>query len=151
MQDYSELKTHTDEFFRRHWNIGEPTPLWSEPYIWSAPYTFKGPWPNHMKRGCYTFFAKGEVVYVGVAASRVEGIYKNHGLANRSSHYMKAIGQSEYRFKDKKWKEIEEIRTIGFEPEYSYLSYALEVFLITRLNPLGNKTHKGNSASVAAA
>jgi excinuclease UvrABC nuclease subunit len=134
-----DLSDKTNTFFERHSN-----PIFFAAPSWSEPYQFKGAWPNHDKQGCYAFFENGEVVYIGVAASAVGGIYTNCGIANRSSHYMQPVDglKYTYKFRNDRWRDIEELRTIGFPPEYSYLSYALEVFLIRELKPTFNIINK---------
>jgi hypothetical protein len=140
MKRFEDLVDKTKTFFERHWN---PTYLPTAAPSWSEPYRFVGTWPNDHQQGCYAFFRNQEVVYVGVAASSVGGNYLNCGIANRSSYYMQVNIRSanSYKFRDNKWQDIEELRTIGFAPAHSYLSYALEVFLIGQLDPSFNKTH----------
>ncbi|MCX5819768.1 MAG: hypothetical protein NT047_07640 [Deltaproteobacteria bacterium] len=140
----SDLKAETLRFFCLHWNresIGNTPPEWSE------PYTFVGPVPNHEKQGVYALLASNDVCYIGVGASRNYGKYAGHGLGARLNKYLR-VREGKRNIRDSErpyqlinqWKEkgIDQIFTLGFEKEQSYLSYALEVFLIIRFPHLHN-------------
>ncbi|MBW2005003.1 MAG: hypothetical protein JRI72_10410 [Deltaproteobacteria bacterium] len=140
MEAISKLKSVTKEFSDKHWceqEIDKSAPEWSEAYF------LQGSMPNHDKQGVYAFLTKHEVIYIGVGASRGSGRYRGHGLGSRMQDHMKCIGPGTYEAKDKKLEEADYIVTIGFDIEQAYLAYALESFLISRLNPKHNRNAPG--------
>ena len=85
-----------------------------------------------------------DVVYVGVGAGQGTARYPNSGLGQRLHWYWRRHktepslpdGTSQYE-PTAKWRDhgATAIMTVGFPPEYSYLAYALEQYLIRELSP----------------
>ena len=141
MSTLADLQTHTNTFLELHWPGDAPRPRWSE-----SPWRFEGAIPQQEARGCYALIGKhGEVLYVGVGAGRNAGRYEGAGLGARLHRYWQKDPETP-RLPDgtpkyaptSKYTEVREIATIGFRDEAKelwYLAYALEPFLISKLNP----------------
>lgn len=134
---FENLKSLTQHFFELYWNIeklGLP-PLWSE-----IDNRFR-PIPNYDKRGVYAFIKGTEITYIGVGAAKGSDKYPNHGLSARFQKYCNWIDEPNdiYGATDKRLIDAGSITTIGFAPEHAHLSYALEIFLIYRMQPQHNK------------
>ena len=146
-QSIEGLKKATWEFFRAHWNLDRIN-KW--PPCWSDRYYLVGPLPNNHLQGNYAFISKEEVVYIGVGAGRNPGRYEGAGLGSRLNKYMrvKKGGRSvpevsrPYEFIEQ-WADVDSLVTIGFDREEAYLAYALEVFLISSLDPKYNSQKPG--------
>lgn len=144
------LKTKTDEFFRRHWPQHSGDDSLALPPEWIDGWQWQGSVPYHDRSGVYALLtASGEVVYIGLGASNGAGRYPKHGLSRRLSAHVimvdPVMGQGFYRPRPK-WSDITSIATIGFPDHYSYLSAALEDFLIAEVRPRRNimKRQKGS-------
>ncbi len=141
------LEKATREFFRKHWDSAS-----GQPPAWSDPWRLVGNLPNGERQGVYALLKKGEVIYVGVGASRNGGLYSGAGIGARFWAYMrwdKSIpvnqnGEKTYTWKGK-WAGVapEEALTLGFEPGTGYLACALEPFLIRELDPAYNRVKVG--------
>ena len=146
--NFSYLKKETDEFFSLHWNQGE---IGYPPPLWSLPYLFIGSTPNHDKQGVYAFLRNDEVIYIGVGASRGSGKYVGAGIGARLHGKYLRVKEGGRSIEDLKrpyklideWKEVDQIITIGFKRENSYIAYALESYLITKLSPQRNMQKPG--------
>lgn len=142
MTTFARLKEITEEFFRRHWDSSSshPAPTWKNEWPW------EGSVPYHNKGGVYALFdANGNVVYVGLGASRGGGIYKEHGISRRLLAHVIASDPSKgagHYVPRKAWNEVADIGAIGFQKEYVYLAPALEDYLISELNPPRNRIKK---------
>ncbi len=138
------LFKETANFFTLHWPQGA-----AEPPVWDTSYRFIGALPNHDHCGCYALLDDRGVYYIGSGVSRGHGRYVNHGIGMRTNAHvlmLDAVGplsERLYKFRSP-WRHCTQIVTIGFPHEYSYLSLALEWYLITRLSPIGNE--KGRSS-----
>ena len=136
------LKDLTQEFFDLYWN----TEKLGCPPIWSEIDTKFRKIPNYNKQGLYAFVKDIEVTYIGVGASKVSDKYPNHGLSSRFQKYCKWIDEANdiYGAKDQRLIDAGAVITIGFEPEHAHLSYALEMFLISRIKPFHNVIGKNS-------
>lgn len=124
------LKLLTEDFFSKHWN---PEAIDSAIPQRSMLYKFDGSLPNYDKQGVYAFVKNGEVTYIGVgASSNGTGRYAGHGLGKRFLSYSK-VENGKHVPTDTRLIEAGSMITIGFEPEQSYLAYALEMFLIGKI------------------
>jgi len=124
------LKILTSEFFHKHWNNSVIEKL---PPMWSELYTFEGSLPNFDKQGVYAFVKGRAITYIGVgASSNGVGRYAGHGLGKRFQSYSK-VENDRHVPKDSRLIDAGAMITIGFLPEHSYLAYALEMFLIGRM------------------
>lgn len=135
-----DLMEFTRDFFVKHWNAAE---LYDPPN-WSEPYEFKGPLPNHDKQGVYAFIKEDEVIYVGVGTSKGSGRYRGHGLGKRFQAYSKAVGDDIYEVTALQLKDSNYMLTIGFESGQSYIANALELFLISKMDPEFNQNKPGS-------
>jgi len=117
---------------------------------WSTPWRFKGEIPNQAKQGVYAFLnTDQEVVYIGVGASKGDGIYEGAGLGRRLGRVWKkhAItptdkdGVKLYEPTDR-YKYLDSVITLALDPKEWYLAYALEYYLISELRPEKNKLGK---------
>ena len=140
-KNVTDLKRHTAEFFRRHW---DPESLKEESPTWKGPYRFEGSLEDHDKQGCYAVENNGEIVYLGSGVSRGGGLYEGHGIGTRIGHILvwdrskpRPIATRVYKPRPK-WQGISAIYTIGFPTEWAYLALALEAYLISRLEPERN-------------
>jgi hypothetical protein len=145
MSELADLYESANLFFSRHWKtdiLELPTPTWV------GPYRFEGPVPEGRKGGCYALFRGSNLVYVGVGSSKGSRIYPEHGITRRlMSHVMRADstkGKGRYAPLPR-WSYVTEIHVIGFPSEQACLAYALEDFLIGKLNPVDNRTKKRES------
>ncbi len=137
MNKIEDLTARTEQFFFEHWvqeRHGDP-PQWKawDPFL-------QGSVPNHEFAGCYALFKNSELVYVGLGASRGGGIYKEHGISRRLMEHVICKDWSrtgDWAKLQDKWASsgIDAIYTIGFTPALSYLSAALETYLIRKLVP----------------
>lgn len=135
------LKKLTDEFFSNHWPKDEPKrPEWKK-------WEFKGSVPNNERAGNYAWLDENDqVIYIGLALSMGDGIYKGHSLGHRISKYWnvdKEKGMDEdgnKNYKSTVGEDVKSIMTIGFE-KYSYLAASFELFLIQALKPQRNKIY----------
>lgn len=136
MSDREKLEELAAEFFRRHWCLEQET---SVP-TWDFSWGWLGAVPNYLLGGVYALLRKNELLYVGLGASRGGGIYQNRGLSRRlMSHvYLRDHSNPTGYVPRERWKEVDVIGTIGFEPKTVYLAPALEAFLIHELNPPEN-------------
>lgn len=128
------LLAYTDNFFQNHWNeakLGFRT-------VWSAIHTDFRQIPNYDKQGVYAFVKGEEITYIGVGTSRGGGIYRGNGLSSRVMKYCRWIDKEIYGPIDERLKEAGAIVTIGFEQDHAYIANALEIYLISRLNPKYN-------------
>lgn len=139
MTGFDDLIKHTDEFFKRHWNIssGHELPAWKNGWQW------QGSVPYHDKGGVYALFdSQKNIMYIGLGASRGSGIYQEHGISRRLLAHViatdKTKGKGCYAPK-KAWYDVTDIAAIGFPKEYTYLAPALEDYLIGELNPARNR------------
>lgn len=136
-----DLELLTQEFFLLHWNstlLGD-FPKWSEVF---SNFVMM---PNYLKGGVYVFVKGDEITYIGVGASKGGGIYPDRGLSRRCQSYVKVDKETnELYIVDARLKEAGTMATIGFESEHAYLAYSLEAFLISRMNPIHNKTGRRN-------
>ncbi|MGE8646249.1 hypothetical protein [Acinetobacter vivianii] len=133
----SILHSLTQQFFEQYWNNEK---LGDAP-VWSNVHTNFGKIPNYDKQGVYAFVKGEEITYIGVGASKVSGQYQGHGLSNRFQKYCRWIDEANniYGAVDERLKEAGAVSTIGFEQEHAHLAYALEIYLISRMQPLHNK------------
>lgn len=148
MNTKKDLIQATEEFFVRHWNASQCKGL--APPKWSEPWELVGPTPYGFKQGTYAFLSRGEVIYIGVGASRGRGIYGGCGLGKRVQGYTPAQEGWRQVPEEKRlyhmspeWSEVDRIMTIGFDREHAYLSYALEIYLIRTLVPKRNRNRPG--------
>ncbi len=129
------LKALTEDFFSKHWNpelINSPRPAWSE------LYDFHGSLPNYDKQGVYAFVKNCEVTYIGVgASSNGTGRYAGHGLGKRFQSYTK-VEDGRHVPTDPRLIDAGGMVTIGFEPGQSYLAYALEMYLVGKMETKHN-------------
>lgn len=134
MPTEKELIKHTEEFFKKHWNLDEAIPEWDSSYDWN------GPVPNYLLGGVYALLRDQEVVYIGKGNSKGSGIYEDRGISRRlMQHVLKRGGLLK-----KKWQEkgVNGISTLGFPRELNYLASALEEYLLQVLSPIENKQMK---------
>jgi len=135
----NQVKKATNDFISLYWKkeLGE-TPNWSN------HWRFNGSIPNGDKKGCYALFHNNEVKYVGVGISDGYGRYKGCGLSMSLNRYwLKNPNKAEQKMyiPNKKYPYITSIITIGFNEIAYPLAAALEVYLISRLNPEKNIPH----------
>jgi len=137
-----DILTHTDAFFEMHWpkNSAVSMPSWKTNWSWS------GSVPYHDKGGVYALIdGDGEVVYIGLGASRGGGLYKDHGISRRLlAHVIKTCkekGRGHYEPRQK-WAEVWDIGAVGFPREFAYLAPALEDYLIWKVAPSRNSAKK---------
>lgn len=124
------LKNLTNEFFSMHWNSEY---LKSDFPIWSELYQFEGSLPNYDKQGVYAFIKNSEVTYIGVgASSNGTGRYAGHGLGKRFQSYSKVENDRHVPI-DPRLIDSGGMVTIGFEPDHAHLAYALEMFLVGKI------------------
>ena len=134
------LKSLTDGFFEKHWNIDI---LKTQPPQWSEKYEFIGSLPNYDKQGVYAFIKCSRVTYVGVATSKGGGKYRGHGLGKRFQTYTNVVDDAHSPV-DPRLVDAGAMVTIGFEQDHAYLANALELFLIGRLEPEHNVNRPGS-------
>ena len=136
----NELLLSTELFFNQHWNTAElgEYPKWSDPH-----FNF-GKIPNYDKQGVYAFVKDDLITYIGVGTSRGSGRYRGNGLSARVMKYCRwNEDKTEYIAVDPRLKEAGSIITIGFERDTAYLANALEIFLISKLEPIHNLVKVG--------
>lgn len=141
MVTIDNLKLETIAFFGDYWCPKSK----KEPPKWSKQWNFNDSIPNHEKGGCYALIENDEVIYIGVGISKGTENYKDHGLGFRLKKYWKLNKNSDSPNKycqSKGWQNVTGIMTIGFDPEYSPLAAALEIYLIRKLKPKKNFLHK---------
>lgn len=141
---FESVKVATNEFFRLHWPTSEP-----QVPTWNSPWNLVGTLPGHNMQGIYLLMGKNDVVlYIGVGASLGGSSYLGHGLGSRTNKYIYVIeGQNGVPISERKYspKEIWAMRglskivTLGFKPDYAYLSYGLESYLLREFAPPYNK------------
>lgn len=142
------LEKETIDFLRLHWNPKEIKT--DELLIWKIWKDFKGSMPFGDKQGCYALLSNGYVVYIGVGASSGSGIYEGCGLGARVTKYTHLVKKGPLNERiyepNKCWKEkgVTGIMTFGFPSGFGYLAYALEVFLVFRLEPQYNTNRPGS-------
>ena len=137
MNDKSQLSSETQYFFSRHWGLEDKAPEWDFSWKWD------GPVPNYKRGGLYAIFRLGELLYVGLGASKVGGIYRDRGISRRLLSHVIQISENDasvYEFQ-KRWAVLQAdlVATIGFPADYNYLACALEDYLIGKLNPPENQ------------
>lgn len=130
------LEKETGDFFDLHWGE-EAIPAWNFSWNWC------GLIPNHDLDGVYALFSGGELVYVGLGAGRGHGTHKNHGLRKRLLAHVLELTPADsdaHYILEPRWRNagVDQIATLGFPSESSYLAYALEHYLITKLDPPEN-------------
>ena len=135
-ESMDQLIQETSAFFNRHWYGELPVPEWNFDWNW------KGPVPNYLLGGLYALFSDESLVYIGLGRSSVA-----RGISARLESHVLAIsgeGDSYGYVPQEKWKRlgVNRLATIGFPPEFSYLSPALEDYLIGRLKPSANSVGK---------
>ena len=131
-----KLVQETSEFFNRHWYGDLPEPVWSFDWKWY------GPVPNYLLAGLYALFCDDSLIYIGLGRGSV-----SRGISARlERHVLSKRGEDErYGYvPQEKWKKlgVNRLATIGFPSEFSYLSPALEDYLIGRLQPSANSIGK---------
>ena len=142
MEEYptpERLYAETADFMRLHWPKAETAPTWSD------PWQYEGTIPFNTQPGCYAVLSRGEVIYVGVGAGKGVARYAGAGLGDRLRGYYRErrdeagarVGRGLYQ-PHPNWPEAEALVTLGLPHERYYLAYALEPFLIGRLNPRRN-------------
>ena len=90
-----------------------------------------------------------------MGAGEVGGRYEGMGLGSRLTNYWRMVNRGR-SFADReytpapKWKArgVNSIFTLGFPPDYGYLAYGLEAYLIARLNPKYNRAKPGASKAL---
>ncbi|MBD9415899.1 GIY-YIG nuclease family protein [Pseudomonas sp. PDM16] len=139
MANIQDLIRLSAEFFQRHWDhaSGQSEPEWKHGWSW------KGSLPHYEKGGVYALFdTGGEVVYIGLGASKGGGRYIDRGISRRLINHVvmrdPSKGKDHYMPKPN-WLEVNSIGAIGFPRESAYLALALEAFLIGELNPPRNR------------
>ncbi len=140
MNSRDELEEATSTFFQLHWPRDVPKPSWDFSWRWSGPVS------NYQLGGVYALFNSEALIYIGLGASRGGGIYANRGISRRLNAHVTSVApvgsNSEYVAKDR-WLAlgVNLVATIGFPLEYTYLSCALEDYLLTKtkLNPPENR------------
>ncbi len=141
------LQAATDDFFRKHWDRDSNR----ERPRWKGPWKMVGNLPDGDKQGVYAIFKEDEVIYIGVGASRNSGNYAGAGIGARFWAYIKTdrpvpkkIGENTYSWKGK-WSSYQPdgVMTLGFEPGDGYLAYALEPYLIMKIDPKVNTVKPG--------
>ena len=147
------IKIFTEDFFNRHWN---ESILKRERPSWTTPWLFKGTLPNHDKQGCYVLLSRRGVIYVGVGASIVGGIYKGHGLGSRTKRYYRLVpgGRSlpcneRLYTPTELWERrgLNGISTIGFDIGFGYLASSLESYILSKFILPFNKSMPGDGNS----
>lgn len=133
------LIEETREFFHRHWSGSEPVPVWQFGWEW------RGAVPNHLLAGLYALFSDDSLIYIGLGRSG-----KERGISARLESHVLRISKdnSDYRYiPQQKWSDlgVNRLATIGFPSEFSYLSPALEDYLIDKLKPPGNAIGKSKA------
>jgi len=124
------LEELTEDFFAKHWNVDL---IDLAPPVWSKLYEFDGSLPNYDKQGVYCFVKSGEITYIGVgASSNGKGKYAGHGLGKRFQSYSR-VRNGRHMPIDPRLIEAGAMLTIGFEPEHAYLAYALEMYLLSKI------------------
>lgn len=136
-----KLLEETSIFFDLHWcrdRLGNPPD-------WSAIHTDFRKIPNYDKQGVYAFVHGEEVTYIGAGTSRGGGKYRGNGLSARVMKYCRWIDKVNdvYGAVDVRLKEAGAIVTIGFEQDHAYLANALEIYLISKLQPKYNIVKTG--------
>ena len=150
----AEVEEKTREFLNLHWNRNAQQLAEIDlPDSWGV-YGFIGIVPHGNRQGCYALIRHGEVIYIGLGASRGYGIYAGNGIGARlNNHVLKWDSKvpsdpanRKYGLKDY-WKEkgVTEVCTFGFPSGYGYLAPALEAFLISILEPIENVTKTASS------
>lgn len=145
---FEDLRSRTKEFFDLHWSAEKcPVP----PPTWDGRWQFRGPVGKTADmQGCYALLVEGNVVYIGVGASRNKK-YPRAGLMARLRAYFKPADPAdssreityEPKGRAKEWG-VNEIRLIGMPDSYGYLACGLEAFLIFKLEPQHNKIRQGS-------
>lgn len=142
MTTIDDVVNYSNVFFEKHWDKSSPL----QAPEWKCNWQWVGSVPYHDMAGVYALFeAAGNLVYVGLGASRGGGIYNEHGISRRLLAHVIAPdpskGRGFYKPKDK-FADVTNIGAIGFPSEYSYLAPALEDYLIGMLNPPQNSVKK---------
>ncbi len=112
--------------------------------LWNFEWKWLGAIPNYDLGGVYALFSDEQLLYVGLGASRGGGNYVNRGISNRLlSHVIRRAPDNSdvgYEVRER-WQGlgVTMIATIGFPVEFTYLSCALEDFLIGQLDPPENR------------
>lgn len=130
----SNLILNTQAFFKIHWN----ETILGMPPQWSAIHNDFRKIPNYDKQGVYAFVKGEEITYIGVGTSRGGGIYRGNGLSARVMKYCRWLDKETYGPIDERLKDAGALVTIGFEQEHAYLANALEIYLISKLQPKYN-------------
>lgn len=135
-----DVDSATRDFFKLHWSdleIGCSPPRWR---TWDR----SGRPDEAELGGCYAIYEGAELLYVGVAVTEGKNASqgKKYGLLSRlQRHVLKRSLDAEGRYPplDRKgkehWANLDCIRMIGFPAGQRYLAAALEVYLISRLQP----------------
>jgi hypothetical protein len=138
----SDLEKATADFFDLYWDerrVGHPRPTWSAWRLAGVP-------GEAAKAGCYAIFSGRDLLYVGVAVT--EGKHsatkgKKYGLLNRlERHVIRKAGRGLTSYvpapNKPQWKEITEIKLLGFPDDHRHMAAALELYLIKRLDTMVN-------------
>lgn len=73
MATINDVIQHSNVFFEKHWDRSSSLP----PLEWKCDWQWAGSVPHHKRAGVYALFdAAGDLVYVGLGASRGGGLYK---------------------------------------------------------------------------
>ena len=139
----AEVEDATKAFFSLHWNNDQLGDI-ELPKSWLS-YGFVGAVPFGNCQGCYALIKDDEVIYIGLGASRGEGIYEGHGIGARLNNHVLSWDKSvSAEVKDRvyrpqeKWADVSEIFTFGFPPGFGYLACSFEAYLISKLEPVRN-------------
>ncbi len=148
-----EVNQRTREFLNLHWN-GDARALAGVglPEKWEK-YDFGAKIPYGDRQGCHALVKEdGEVVYIGLGASRGYGIYNEHGIGNRLMKHVLvwdrsvsgSIQDRKFGVRDsEKTEGVTKVYTFGFPNGYGYMAPSLEAFLIRELNPGRNVVKTG--------
>lgn len=101
--------------------------------------------PNYLLGGLYALFSDDKLVYIGLGRGGPE-----RGISARLESHVLIISKQDgdYRYiPQQKWSDlgVNRLATIGFPVEFSYLSPALEDYLIDKLKPPANAVGKNKA------
>ena len=133
-----DLEQVTSDFFKKYLPHLE-VPQWSE------KWEFKGGIPQGDKRGCYAWFTNdGKLTYIGLGIGKNSGRYEGNGLGQRLNNYFKwtkKYTEDGKKIYEQTKEDVDYIRTLAFPEDEFYMAAAFEIYAITNLNGLINKTH----------
>jgi len=136
-----ELNINTEEFLKQHLIIDQ-----NEKAALNWLLMEGNSLPSQDRPGCYAFLSEeGNILYIGVGAGRgPSDLYKDCGLGSRVFSYLKTRANlPNIEFKSKRYKDCKKIATIGLHPDFWYLAYALEQYLISKIKPKLNSIASG--------